>query len=130
MIRVFFNNQQTSGHSHLPLGRPVQHVSIAAPPQQGEGCVALERAEGLRRVRNVEAQARAGAEVEKAVPGDPLPQHPARRPLTVIQHQVRAVHRHAAFQRLTLQDEDTFFWKETGRMNGATVEGKRGGGRI
>lgn len=73
MIRVFLNYNQTSGHIHLPLGRPVEHVSTAAPPQHGEGHVALEHAEGLRRVRDVEAKAHAGAIVKEPVSRDPLP---------------------------------------------------------
>ena len=112
MIRVFLHHHQPSGHSHLPLGRPVQHVPAAAPPQHREGHVALERAERLRRVRDVEAQARAGAQIEEAMSGDPLPQHAARGPLAVLQHQVRAVHCDAAFQRLALQDEQTLSWKK------------------
>lgn len=107
MISVFLNHHQASGHSHLPRGRPVKHVPTAAPPQHWVGHVTLERAEGLRRVRDVESQAHAGAQIEKAMSGDPLPQHAARGPLAVLQHQVRAVHGDAAFQRLTLQDEQT-----------------------
>ncbi len=75
----------------------MQHVSIAAPPQHRERHVTLERAERLRRVRDVEAQTRAGAQVEEAMSRDPLPQHAARGPLAVLQHQVRAIHRDAAF---------------------------------
>lgn len=114
MIRVFFNYQQTSSQGHLPLGCPVQHVPTAAPPEHGEGRVALKRAESLGRVRNVEAQARAGAQVEEAMSGHPLPQHAARRPFTVLQHQVGAVHGDAALQWCTLQYKDTLFWKEMG----------------
>jgi len=109
MVGVFLHHHQTSGHGHLPLGHPVQHVAAAAPPQHREGRVALERAQRLRRVRDVEAQARAGAQVEEAMPGHPLPQHAARGPLAVLQHQVGAVHCDAALQRLALQDEQTLF---------------------
>lgn len=110
VVGVFLHHHQTSGHGHLPVGRPVQSVSAAAPPQHGERRVALERAERLRGVRDVEAQARAGAQIEEAVSGDPLPQHAARGPLAVLQHQVGAVHRDAALQRLALQDEHTLRW--------------------
>lgn len=109
MVRVFFNYHQTSSYSHLPLGRTKQHVSIAAPPQHREGHVTLEYAKRLCRIRNVEAQACAGAQIEEAMPGDPLPQHAARWSLAVLQHQVRAIHCDAAFQRLTLQDKKTLF---------------------
>lgn len=114
MVRVFLHHHQTSGHSHLPVGQSVQHVSVAAPPHHGQGRVTLERAERLRRVRHVQAQARAGAQIEEAMSGDPLPQHAARGPLAVLQHQVRAIHRDAALQRLALQDEQTLFWKDIG----------------
>lgn len=102
MMRVLLYHHQPSSHSQLPRGRPVQHVSSAAPPQHGEGHVALEHAERLRRVRHVEAQASAGAQIEEAMTGDPFPQHAACGPLAVLQHQVRAIHCDAAFQRLAL----------------------------
>lgn len=109
MISVFLDYHQTSGDCHPPLGRPVEHVSTAAPPQHSKGHVTLERAERLRCVRDVEAQAHAGTQVEEAMPGDPLPQHAARGPLTVLKHQVRAIHCDAALQWLTLQDKQTLF---------------------
>lgn len=126
MIRVFLYHHQTSGHSHLPLGSPVQHVSIAAPPQHREGHVAFKRAKRLRRVRDVEAQAHAGAQVEEAMLRDPLPQHAARGPLAVLQHQVRAIRRDAAFQRFTLQDEQALLWKEKRGENKEEEDEMRG----
>ena len=126
MIGVFLYHHQTSGHSHLPLRCPVQHVSTAAPPQHGEGHVALECAERLRRVGDVEAQARAGAQVEEAMSGDPLPQHATRGPLAVLQHQVGAVHCDAALQRLALQDKQTLFWRETDERQGGGGVKRRG----
>lgn len=112
MIRVFFYHHQSSGHSHSVLGSPVHEVSIAAPPQHRKGHVAFKHAKRLRRVRHVEAQAHAGAQVEEAMLGDPLPQHVACGPPAVLQHQVGAIHCDAAFQRFTLQDEQALFWKE------------------
>lgn len=110
MMDVPLYHHQASGHGHLPLGSALQDFSVAAPPEHGEGGVAPERAEGLRLVGQVEAQAGAGAQVEEAVLGDPLPEHAARGPLAVVQHQVRAVHGDATLQRLALQDEEALFW--------------------
>lgn len=116
MIGIFLYHHQTSGHSHLPLGSTVQHVSTAAPPQHREDRVAFKCAEGLRGVGQVEAQARAGAQVEEAMLGDPLPQHVARGPFAVLQNQVRAIHCDATLQRFTLQDEEALFWEEEDEM--------------
>lgn len=118
MIGIFLDHHQTSGHSHLPLGSAIQHVSTAAPPQHREGRVTLKCAEGLRGVGQVEAQARAGAQVEEAMLRDPLPQHVARGPFAVLQNQVRTIHRDAPLQRFTLQDEDALFWEEEDEMTG------------
>lgn len=107
VVRVLLHHHQASGDGHLPLGHAVQHVAAAAPPQHGEGGVALEHAERLRGVGRVEAQARAGAQVEEAMLGDPLPQHAARGPLTVVQNRAGPIHGDAALQRLALQDEHT-----------------------
>lgn len=105
VVRGLLHHHQTTGHGQLHLGRPVQSVSVTAPPQGAEGRVTLERAERVRGIAGVEAQAHAGAQVEEAVSGHPLPEHAARGPLTVLQHQVGAVHGDAAFQLGTLQDE-------------------------
>lgn len=111
MVSVFLYHHQTSSQSHLPLGRTIQHVSIAAPPQHREGHVTLECAKWLHRIRDVEAQARARAQIEEAMPGDPLPQHAARWLLAVRQPQVEGIHRDAALQWLTLQNKQTLLWK-------------------
>lgn len=124
MVRVFFYHHQTSSHSHLPLGRAIQHVSTAAPPQHREGHVTLESAKRLRRIGNIEPQAHACAQIEEAMPGDPLPQHAARWLFAVLQHQVRAIHCDAAFQWLALQNKQTLFWKRK-KMTWAEVEEKR-----
>lgn len=112
MIGIFLDHHQTSGHSHLPLGSTVQHVATAAPPQHREDCVTFKCTEGLRGVGQVEAQARAGSQVEEAMLRDPLPQHVARGPFAVLQNQVRAIHRDATLQWFTLQDEEALVWEE------------------
>lgn len=116
---------------YLPLGGPVQDVPIAAPPHHGEGHVTLKHAKRLRRVGDVEAQAHAGAQVEKAMLRHPLPQHAARGPPTVLQHQSGAIHRDAAFQLLTLQDEQALFCSGVGgredEQRKKERKGKRGG---
>lgn len=112
MVDVLLRHHRAPGHRHLPLGRSVHHVSVAAPPQHGGGDVALEHAQRPRRVRGVEAQAGGGAQVEEAVPGDPLPQHVARGALAVPQDQTGPVRRDAALQRKTLQDEETLSCRE------------------
>lgn len=86
---------------------------MTTPPQHGRGHVALEHAQGSRRVRDVEAQAGAGAQIKEAVPGDPLPQHAARGASTVLQNRAGAAHQDATLQRQTLQDEDAFSCRET-----------------
>lgn len=135
MGSVFFYHHKTSRHSHLPLGRTIQPVSTAAPPQHREGHVTLECAKRLRCVGNIEPQACACAQIEEAMPGDPLPQHAARWLFAVLQHQVRAIHCDAAFEWLTLQNKQTLFWKrmvvrrrrwhEQKRWNGETEEWRR-----
>lgn len=112
MRNVPLYHHQTSSHSHLPLGSPLQYFPTAAPPQHRESGVASKRAEGLRFVRQIEPQTGAGAQIEEAMLGDPLPEHTARGPLAVAQHQVGAIHCDAALQRFTLQDEEAFFWDE------------------
>lgn len=112
VVNVLLHHHRPPGHRHLPLGRSVHHVTVATPPQHGRGHVALEHAQRPRRVRDVEAQAGAGAQVEEAVPGDPLPQHAARGAPAVLQNRAGAARRDAALQRQTLQDEETLSCRE------------------
>lgn len=112
MMNIPLYHHQTPSHSHLPLGSPLQYFSIAAPPQYRESGVTSKCAEGLRLVRQIEPQTGAGAQIEEAMLGDPLPEHTARGPLAVVQHQVWAIHCDATLQRFTLQDEEAFFWDE------------------
>lgn len=112
MMDIPLYHHQTSSHSHLPLGSPLQYFSVAAPPQYRESSVASKRAEGLRLVRQIEPQTGVGAQIEEAMLGDPLPEHTARGLPAVAKHQVWAIHCDATLQRFTLQDEEAFFWDE------------------
>lgn len=110
IIIAFLHHHQPSSHGHLPLERPVQRVATAAPPHHGVGLVALKHAKRLRGVQDVEAQARAGAQVEEAMRGHPLPQHAACGTLTVFQHQAGMIHLDAALQHDALQDKQALSW--------------------
>lgn len=112
MMDIPLYHHQTSSHSHLPLGNPLQYFPVAAPPQHRESGVARKRAEGLRLVWQIKSQTGAGAQIEEAMLRDPLPEHGPRGPLAVVQHQVWAIHCDAPFQWLTLHDEEALFWNE------------------
>lgn len=92
MIGVFLDHHQLSRRGQLPLGRPKQRVPPAAPPHDWEGHVTLKHAQRLRGVGHVQAEAPAGAQVEEAMLGDPLPQHACRGPPALRQHQLGALH--------------------------------------
>lgn len=50
MMNIPFYHHQTTSHSHLPLGSPLQYFSVAAPPQHRESRVTSKGAQGLRLV--------------------------------------------------------------------------------